>query len=204
MVSLDKSHLQSMAALKELIDASRPIQHVMAFIDGGYLRALCKQLYNTDKIAFERLGLKIREAFRICLVGQFQLDLIRIYYYDAIVEPTHEEYKAQKEYFDSIRAPLFTVQLGYLIPSPKEGFRQKGVDILMAIDALTKAYRNQYDTGIFLLGDRDFIPLIKAVNDAGKKTVCIYYPPNSPKELVRSFDMSMGLGKSEIKDLLKK
>ena len=55
-----------------------------------------------------------------------------------------------------------------------------------------------------MLGDRDFIPLIKAVNDAGKKTVCIYYHPNSPKELVRSFDMSMGLGKSEIKDLLKK
>ena len=201
---LDETHIQNMGMMERIVDVSKPIQHVMAFIDGGYLRALCKQLYGTDNLNFERLGLKIREAFQICLVGQFQLDLIRIYYYDAIVESDHEKYEAQKEYFDSIRAPLFSVQLGNLIPSPKEGLRQKGVDVLMAIDALTKAYRNQYDVGMFLLDDRGFIPLINAVNDAGKKTIGIYYPPDSAKELLRSFDMSIGLGNSEIKDLSKK
>lgn len=46
----------------------------------------------------------------------------------------------------------------------------------MATDALTKAYRNQYNTAIFIVGDGDFIPLIEAVNDAGKKTICIYGP----------------------------
>lgn len=204
-LSLDKSERERSLTLRELIDVSKPLERTMAFIDGGYLRSLCKKLFSTENISFTMVASKIREAFSICLVGQFQPDLIRIYYYDAIVEANHPDYRVQKQYFDAIyNAPLFTVRLGNLIESQKGGFRQKGVDILMSTDVLTKAYRNQYDTGIFLMGDRDFVPLIEAVNDAGKKTVCIYYPPNTSKELLRSFDMSMGLGKSEIKDMLKK
>jgi uncharacterized LabA/DUF88 family protein len=204
-LSLDISDREGSYLLRELTNASKPVKRAMAFIDGGYLRSLCKQLFDTENINFAGLALKIRGTFSICYVGQFQLDLIRIYYYDAIVKAKHPKYEAQKEYFDSIyKAPLYAVRLGNLVESSKEGFRQKGVDILMATDVLTKAYRNQYDTGIFLMGDRDFIPLIEAVNDAGKETVCIYYSPNTSEELLRSFDMSIGLGKSEIMDLLKK
>jgi uncharacterized LabA/DUF88 family protein len=191
--------------LKELIDASKPLERTMAFIDGGYLRTLCREICGNENIDFTKVMWKIREAFSICLIGQFQLDLIRIYYYDAIVNGKHPEYDAQKAYFDSVlKAPLFKLRLGRLIDSLKEGPRQKGVDILIATDVLTKAYRNQYDTGIFLMGDGDFVPLIEAVNDAGKKTICIYGPRNTSKDLVESFDMSMMVGESEIQDLLKK
>ena len=51
-----------------------------------------------------------------------------------------------------------------------ELFRQKGVDILMAIDVLTMAYLDYCESGFFVLGDRDFKPLIDAVKDSGKKT----------------------------------
>lgn len=204
-MSLDISEFRRDLRLQELIDASRPLKRTMAFIDGGYLRSLCMKLFDTDDIDFSRVASKIRQVFSICYERQFQLDLIRIYYYDAIVKETRPQYKAQREYFDSIyNAPLYAVRLGNLIESSKEGFRQKGVDILMATDVLTKAYRNQYDTGIFLMGDRDFVPLIEAVNDAGKETVCICYSSNTAKELERSFDMLKGLGESEIKDMLKK
>lgn len=187
------------------MDVSKPLERTMAFIDGAYLRSLCKKLFGHDKIDFMKIGSKLREAFQICLMSQFQIDLVRIYYYDAIVEATHPNYNDQKKYFDLIyEAPLFSVRLGSIVESSKGGFRQKGVDILMATDILTKAYRNQYDVGIFLMGDRDFVPLIEAVNDAGKKTICVYYPPNTSDELLKTFDMSMGLGKSEIEDLLEK
>lgn len=191
--------------LKELLDVSKPLERTMCFIDGGYLQSTCKKLFGHDKIDFAKVGSKLREAFQICLVGQFQIDLIRIYYYDAIVEATHQDYHSQKQYFNSVYdAPLYSVRLGSLVESPKVGFRQKGVDILMSTDVLTKAYRNQYGAGIFLMGDRDFVPLIEAVNDAGKKTVCVYYPPFTSEELLKTFDMSIGLGKSEIEDLLEK
>jgi uncharacterized LabA/DUF88 family protein len=177
----------------------------MAFIDGGYLRSLCKEICGNENIDFTKVFWKIHEAFSICLVGLFHLDLIRVYYYDAIPEAKHPEYDTYKAYFDSVKkTPLFKLRLGRLVDSQKEGLRQKGVDILMSTDALTKAYRNQYDTGLFVIGDGDFIPLIEAVNDAGKKTICMYGPRNTSKDLVESFDMSMMIGESEIRDIMKK
>ena len=56
----------------------------------------------------------------------------------------------------------------------------------MAIDALTKAYQNQYDVAIFLLGDRDFIPLVEAVKDTGKKTLMICHTDSAAPELMRA------------------
>jgi uncharacterized LabA/DUF88 family protein len=205
-LSLNETEFKRDIQHRELIDTTKPLKHTMAFIDGGYLRSLCKTLYDTDNINFRKVTSMIRTGFSACYERQFQLDLIRIYYYDAIVEATHSGYKAQREYFEAIHddASLYVVKLGNLVESPKVGFRQKGVDILMATDVLTKAYRNQYDTGIFLMGDRDFVPLIEAVNDAGKGTICIHYPPNTSRELLRGFDMSRGLEKSDIKWLLEK
>lgn len=69
----------------------------------------------------------------------------------------------------------------------------------MSIDALTKAYRNQYDTGMFMMGDRDFVPLIEAVKDAGKRTICVYYPPDTSEDLVRTFDMRIQFREDDIR-----
>jgi hypothetical protein len=51
--------------LRELINVSRPLERTMAFIDGGYLRKLCSELYGTDDIDFTMVASKIREAFSI-------------------------------------------------------------------------------------------------------------------------------------------
>ena len=67
----------------------------------------------------------------------------------------------------------------------------------MSVDAITKAYLDQYDVGIFLMGDADFKPLIEAVKDVGKKTMCLYYPENAAKELTRTFDMRQTLDLQE-------
>lgn len=72
----------------------------------------------------------------------------------------------------------------------------------MAIDAITKAYQNHYETGMFLLGDRDFKLLIDAVKDAGKKTIGIYHPPTCSKDLARSFDMRILLPEKAFKGFL--
>jgi uncharacterized LabA/DUF88 family protein len=201
-MSLNKAEVENNRNLRELIDVSKPLERTMVFIDGAYLRKMCDCLFKSDSLDFTKVFWKIREAFSICFVGQFQLDLIRVYYYDAIVDKKHREFDRQEAYFSAVRkTPLFRERLGRLVG--EKPFRQKGVDILMATDALTKAYRNQYDTAIFFVGDGDFIPLIEAINDAGKKTICIYGPVNTSQDLVEIFDMSMKMGQSELKDLLK-
>ena len=73
----------------------------------------------------------------------------------------------------------------------------------MPVDAITKAYQNHYDTGIFLMGDADFIPLIEAVKNAGKKTMLIYHKSNSSKDLVNTFDMHSFLEEQHLKMCMK-
>lgn len=182
----------------------KPFERVMVFIDGGYLRELCKKYFGHDNIDFREFRSQLIENFNKYDVNPFQADLIRIYYYDAIVEEGHPKYKAHREYFDDIEDRYsFTVRLGRLVKSSKKKFKQKGVDILMAIDALTKAYQDHYDTGFFLVGDRDFLPLIEAVKDAGKKTFCISHVPACSLDLMRCFDYRISFDKEDMKDWLK-
>ena len=202
-MTMNRAHRERMKALGELIELSRPLERVMVFIDGGYLRELSKHLYGHDKIDFAHLSRLFIRMFNAYgePTNPFQANLIRIYYYDAIVDEGHPDYEAQRRYFESIEDEYaYTVRLGKLVESSKkERPKQKGVDTLMAIDALTKAYTHQYDTGMFMIGDRDFIPVVEAVKDAGKKTMCVYYPPSTSRDLVRIFDMHVSLDKQTVK-----
>lgn len=165
-----------------------PVERLMIFIDGGYFRKVFKDLFGDDNIDWQKLKNLFQEIYKRSLTP-FQADLIRIYYYDGIVNEEDKEHKSQKEYLDDIRLKeKYTVRLGEAIRG-KGGLRQKGVDILMAIDSLTKAYENHYDVAMFILGDRDFIPLITAVKNAGKKTLGVCYEGDVVSELFMEFDM---------------
>lgn len=189
---------------KFAVKTSMPFERIMVFVDGGYLRRLCKEFWGHDNIRWSRLSWSFIRMFNTYGTNPFNADLIRIYYYDAIVPETDPDYVTQNKYFEKIEAGYaYTVRLGTLVKSSKKRKeRQKGVDIQMAIDALTKAYQNHYETAIFLLGDRDFKPLIEAVKDAGKKTIGIYYKPTCPDDLARSFDMRIYLYKNAFKGFL--
>jgi uncharacterized LabA/DUF88 family protein len=183
----------------------KPFEKVIVFIDGGYLRELCKELCGSDDINFENLlGLLVR-GFDNHPNNRFQANLIRAYYYDAIVDQNDPDYNTQRKYFDAIPENYpYTIRLGKLVKSSNKGFKQKGVDILMSVDAITKAYQNHYDTGIFLLGDADFIPLVEGVKDAGKKTMLVYYKANSSKALINTFDMRIFIEERDLKLFMKR
>jgi len=115
----------------------------MIFIDGGYLREGFKKLLGHDKINFTNLSGLLRQAVSTRIGGNMQPDLIRAFYYDAIVEPKGAGYEKQREYFDAIReSPRYEVKLGRLIRTGSGDFRQKGVDILLAVDMLSVPFSN--------------------------------------------------------------
>jgi len=177
----------------------KPLERVMIFIDGGYLRRLFIESFGDDNIEFFKLRIYLLDLYNRTPINPFKANLIRTYYYDGIAEeePKRTEHK---KYFDSLKRKFFflTVRLGEAVKLPDGTFRQKGVDIQMAVDALTMAYRNYYDTGLFLLADRDFIPLIEAVKNAGKKTYLFNYVGKTPLELTLTFDFRYGFRKQEM------
>ena len=154
--------------------APKPLERVMIFIDGGYLRKLFTNLFGDDNIDLSKVEFDLLKWYNTIPANPFRANLIRIYYYDGLTDPKEDAlaHAQQREYFESLERRTFflTVVLGEAVKLADGTFRQKGVDILLAIDALSMAYLDHYDSALFLLGDRDFIPLIEAVKDAGKKT----------------------------------
>jgi uncharacterized LabA/DUF88 family protein len=123
----------------------------------------------------------------------------RIYYYDAIdytkddkesdtdYETRIEELEALHEYIDS--RPGFHVRAGRVRKSPrKEKREQKGVDVLLAVDALEHAARGNMNQAIILTGDLDFEPLLSSLVRLGVRTKLVYVPRTTSKELMRAAD----------------
>jgi len=180
-----------------------PRRPVMAFIDGGHLRSGVKEQtgFSEDKINFRSLAGFLQNAAGF---GGVTPTLIRLYYYDAIIDAkdNHDKHDSQLKYFDKIdNMDLYEVRLGRMLPdnasSQKENkYKQKGVDVLMAIDMLTKAYQDQFEVAVFLGGDDDFLDLIKAVKDVGKNVVGVYFPEKASKRLVKAFDLRVPIDKA--------
>ncbi|UCF13247.1 MAG: NYN domain-containing protein, partial [Thermoplasmatales archaeon] len=45
---------------------------------------------------------------------------------------------------------------------------EKKIDIQIAIDVVSLAYENAYDTAVLVTGDGDFVPVVKKVRNFGK------------------------------------
>jgi len=165
-------------------------RRVMVFVDGGYLREYLKKKWGNDGFATGPFQTLTRLLIEHVNFGIIFGELIRTYYYDAIVdEKEKDERERQSKFFGTLRRlPFCTVRLGRLKKAKNEPRRQKGVDILMAIDMLTKAYENHYEIAILVAGDGDFVDLVEAVKDAGKRVYGAYIKDHVDDKLLDSLD----------------
>ena len=178
-----------------LTKPSKAYKPVIIFIDGGYLREGFEKIIGRG-IQPKDFDTLQGNLMRYVVYGNIVGELMRVYYYDAIVDPTEfpDKYKEQKEYFNNIqKCDFYTVKLGRLIKAEKIN-RQKGVDVLIAIDMLTKAYQNHYDFAGFVGGDDDFVDLIESVKElAGKRVIGFYFSHNASNRLLNAFDLRLDL-----------
>lgn len=68
--------------------------------------------------------------------------------------------------------------------------RQKGVDTLIAIDILSKAYQDQFDITIIVTGDEDFLPVIDYVKNTGKRIYGVFFENLFSQDLEERLDNS--------------
>ena len=184
----------------------KPLERVVIFIDGGYIRKISNDLFGDDTIDYWKIRNDLQKWYNQIPSNPFRANLIRAYYYDGIVDETENEYATQRKYFDELQEKCVFVDvcLSEAVKLENGRFRQKGVDVLMAIDSLTMAYQDIYDSGLFLLGDRDFIPLIEAIKSTGKKTYGFLYEKNLSQKLRMTFDYRKILNAENIESWHKK
>jgi uncharacterized LabA/DUF88 family protein len=109
-------------------------------------------------------------------------EVIRKYYYTAIQG-------------DSIKIDDVITQLKKIgIEAPRVFKKQarkksKQVDITLATDMLTHAYRRNYDIAILVAGDSDYVPLVRAIKEEGRRVVLWFFEESGlSKELKRESD----------------
>lgn len=169
-----------------------PILRVMAFIDGEFLESNLRKDWGSDVKVNYAVFLESLKQY-LPRVGDERYHIIRIYYYDAInvnkATPTEQEEKHRiindTNYFE--------LRLGRIKDDGAGKPRQKGVDTLIAIDMVTKAYQGHYDVAVLLAGDDDFLDVVKAVKNAGRQVVGYYFEKLTSRELKNSFDMKRAI-----------
>jgi len=80
---------------------------------------------------------------------------------------------------------------------------EKGIDILIAVDMVTQALWNYYDTGILVSGDGDFAPMLSRIKNAGKQVENASFDSRRSKSLIESSDLFIELTLEDLKDCFK-
>lgn len=154
------------------------------FIDGGCLRSSVRKISNDlfgDGDAYHPLVSALGNGFD------------KVFYYDAVSGKEHGEAQAvyearvqpEHERFAEIQAlDRVHVALGNIVGQDR---RQKGVDVRLAVDMMTHAFRGNITKATLFAGDADFVPLLKALVAEGLH-VTLWHPPQANAELKGAAD----------------
>jgi uncharacterized LabA/DUF88 family protein len=170
------------------------------FVDGGYLRQ--KYAENMRRVFGDHGELDFQTVHN-WFYGRVQSAIPRrVFYYDCIHDiklsgesPDEFEKRVslQKLEFEHIQSlEGFHVRPGKLTGSVRN-IRQKGVDVLLAVDMLDNAFRKNMDAVLLLAGDADFVPLVEAVTRLGTWVEVYYDPKGVAKELHYAADKGVPL-----------
>ena len=77
---------------------------------------------------------------------------------------------------------------------------EKGTDINIAVNMISKAYTNAYDVAILVSGDTDYVPVVKQLHNIGKTVVLATFPTQNISKYQGLYDQHIKIHN----DLLKK
>ncbi|MDQ3399267.1 MAG: NYN domain-containing protein [Deinococcota bacterium] len=155
---------------------------VAIFIDGS-------NLYNGMRENLSSTRVNLHEFTRQ-LLGERQL--MRTYYYNAPLtdDYEHELREGQHRFFESLRRiPYVTVRLGRLHRRHDGSLVEKGIDVTIAVDSLSLAYADAYDTALLVSGDGDYVELVEAIKRQGKHVECAMFRNQSAGVLLEYVDV---------------
>jgi uncharacterized LabA/DUF88 family protein len=151
----------------------------MNFIDGRYLARCLNEIFGDETINFRRLS-GAMGSMRVN--DRFVHEVIRSYYYDFVPSGNNDESpeaKAVRERKESYlrlvkNSPQFQIRLGRWKSDGKGNPKLKGLDTLIAIDMISKAWQNQYDIAIVMTDSVELIGAISEVKEAGKRVYGVF------------------------------
>ncbi len=155
-------------------------------IDLSYLQ---KEVVEKEKEQNDKFQLDYKQ-FSDNLCNEIGAERFRTYIYDVMLD-SNEGFLKSLGYQDR-----FEIRSGKLIQSDsrnkngnREGYRQKQVDILLAIDMIKLALKGKIQHIILITGDSDFVPAVQFVKEEGI-LVHLWHAENCSSELSQTCDTS--------------
>jgi uncharacterized LabA/DUF88 family protein len=154
-------------------------------IDGAYLDKVLQNDFANARVDIGRLADELAGG----------MERLRTYYYHCMpfqgVPPTPEErlrFAAMDRFiFNLKKLPRFQFRQGKLQRIGAE-FKQKRVDIWMAVDLVRMSSNRQIEKAVLVTGDSDLVPAIEAARDEGVVVVLFYSPNSRHDELLQACD----------------
>ena len=123
------------------------------------------------------------------LCREIGAERFRTYIYDVSLD-------SNKNFLTSLNLlDRFEIRSGKLQENDK-GFRQKQVDILLAIDMIKLALKNKIQHIILITGDSDFVPAVQYVKEEGVMVHLRHAEKTYSKELSQTCDTSRQLSRT--------
>ena len=147
------------------------MQRVCIFIDGSNFYHALKEAGFPVNVDFGKLGVE--------LTGPERTHIHTYYYNTPLIRPRRDDpqyaekedrCRGQQRFFNALRfVPNLTFKAGRFQKLADGGQVEKGVDVMLAIDMLTLAFKDRYDAAILVSSDADYKHAIEVVKfETGK------------------------------------
>lgn len=180
-------------------EESKRIEKIIIFIDGNNLYHNLERMFNNEKKDFFNFKKFIKHLAN-------DRKVIETYYYIGIFDLTYNSkiYANQQRFFSKLRKiknfNLFTCRMQKVKIDGKNIYQTKEDDIRLALDMVKLT--DKYDTAILVSNDGDFVPVVKFVQEKGKKVENIGIGKSPSYYLKQVCDRFRKLNKREILQLL--
>jgi len=135
--------------------------------------------------------------------------IVNCIYYVGLVRKEKNNLKSedlmrnQQKLFANIKNQGWEIKTGYMMVHDKD-YKEKGVDVKLAVDILDMAYQDKYDTAIIVSSDTDLIPGIIRSKELGKKIEYIGFSHRPSFAMQRYSNLTRLLSKIELEQFLPK
>jgi uncharacterized LabA/DUF88 family protein len=158
-------------------------KRIAIFIDGSNFYNGSKMVLGKTAVNFQTFGVILLNYVKREFPELFPEASFEIIYYNSLIDPQFDAsgYERQNSFLQRLRqTPQLTLKLKRLLyekvgGSEKYCAEEKGVDLQIAMDMITKAKSDEYDLAILVSGNGDFAETIEYVKGSGKKVYVAFF-----------------------------
>jgi uncharacterized LabA/DUF88 family protein len=167
------------------------MKRVAVFIDGS-------NFYNGLRDNVGRMDVDFQQFGKV-LSSKVDGELLRIYYYNAKVDPEFDpdNYEKQQRFITHLaHTQYLTLRLGKLVyyqvrgedSTRKHYAVEKGLDVKLAIDLVRLAVNRACEVAVIVSGDKDLAEVVEYGKEMGLEVVSAFFPRGLSEQLATKAD----------------